>query len=209
MTKAENYRVTTVGTFAQYQQFIHDYMSPVDVESSQWLFDVPLQLSIEPTLLLQLNQTHESYPEVQQGGVLLFKLLTDVVDTNTFESIELYQNYIKTYRLDDTEGEDVATSLACFVAVVSMLEARDRPSNIVRRMLEGQKHCHNPDYVGTVKGMLSSTKGPMFDVFIKSEGCNEMAMLHKFAAKLKAESSSYLSKIPSNGTHRHHQKQWV
>jgi hypothetical protein len=186
VTKQDTYRGISVEQMAEYQGFVHEYMSPTDVESSEWLFD-QLQLSIDSNLLVQLNQAHEAYPEVQQGGVLFFKLLVDAIDRSTYESIELYQDYLKTYRLDDTDGEDVATSLACFIAVVSVLEQKDRPSNLVRKMLEGQQHCHNKDYVSTVSGLLGSIKGPMFSDYILAHGRDETVILHRFADTLKTE----------------------
>lgn len=120
MTKKEAYRVAPVSQFADFQQFIVEFMTPTDRESSHWIYEV-LQLSIDPNLLLQLNQQMEAYTEKQRGGILLFKLLLDSLDANTFENIELYQTYLKTYRLLDTEEENVGISLATFIVVAGML----------------------------------------------------------------------------------------
>ena len=189
LRKQANYRSVSVEQMASYQQFIHEWMSPTDIESSEWLFDV-LQLSIESNLLLQLNQLHESYPEVQRGGVLFFKLLVDTLDANTFENVELYQDYIKDYKLSDTPDEDVGVSLSCFIAVHSMLDPRDVPSNIIRHMLNGQKHCAVKEYHDTVVGMLASVEGPLFDVYMQSMGGDHNKILHQFATKLKTKFTS-------------------
>jgi hypothetical protein len=189
LRKQANYRSVSVEQMASYQQFIHERMSPTDIESSEWLFDV-LQLSIESNLLLQLNQLHESYPEVQRGGVLFFKLLVDTLDANTFENVELYQDYIKDYKLSDTPNEDVGVSLSCFVAVHSMLDPRDVPSNIIRHMLNGQKHCAVKEYRDTVVGMLASVEGPLFDAYVQSMGGDYIKILHQFVTKLKTKFTS-------------------
>jgi hypothetical protein len=197
LRKQANYCSVSVEQVASYQQFIHKWMSPTDIESSEWLFDV-LQLSIEPNLLLQLNQLHKSYPEVQRGGVLFFKLLLDTLDANTFENVKRHQDYIKEYKLSDTPDEDVVVSLSCFVAVHSMLDTRDVPSNIIQHMLNGQKHCAVEEYCNTVCGMLASIKGPLFDVYVRS--MRAVTKSKFFISSLRSSRrNSRPSKLPRNG----------
>jgi hypothetical protein len=99
--------------------------------------------------------------------------------------VELYQDYIKEYKLSDTPDEDVGISLSCFVAVFSMLDARDVPSNIVRHMLNGQKHSTVEEYCKIVEGMAASIEGPLFDAYVLSMGGDQVKILFQFITKLK------------------------
>lgn len=193
----KEYRRVTVQQVADYEQFIHDYMSVTDMESTGWLKDV-LVNSIEANCHIQLKQILDLYPEQQQGGVLLFKLLADHQDADTFEHRELYQESIKSYRLSDTKDENVPISLAGFMALVEMLDPRDVPSDLVRHMLNGQKFCSVAEYVGFVESQLSQLDSPIFDEWANSQSGGELQLLNKYGSKLRQKHSTLLQK-----------KQWI
>jgi predicted small integral membrane protein len=78
----------SLGAVLQYQAFVNEWHSDIDVESCYWALQV-LELSTVPTL-----------PKTQQGGLTLFKLRVDKLDAKTFENTKLLQDYITSFCLD-------------------------------------------------------------------------------------------------------------
>ena len=177
------YRQVTVSQVASWQQFVHDCMGPADTVTSQWLLQF-LTESIEADLYLQLKQVFDTFAEQQRGDVLLFKILTDILDANTYENRELYQESIKTYRLSDSPGEDVAHSLAVFGVFVELLDDCDVPSHLVKHMLNGQKHCSIPDYVETVDNFIKQLDSPLYTAWERQQG-GQSIVLQQFASTLR------------------------
>lgn len=60
------HRHVTPQQVAKFEGFIHDWMTVTDMESSSWLKDL-LQNSIDPTLLIDLQQQLQEYPEHQRA----------------------------------------------------------------------------------------------------------------------------------------------
>ena len=94
-----HYKAISLATVLKYQAFVNQWLSDVDVESCDWALQV-IELSAVPSLLVQIKQSFDILPPDQQGGLTLFKLVVDKLDSNTFENTKLLQDYITTFRLD-------------------------------------------------------------------------------------------------------------
>jgi hypothetical protein len=152
----------TVEDIANWNKFVVQFLSPVDLETDDWVQQA-LTSAIESSLLVQLKQSFEAYDKIQRGGLLLYKLLCDVRNTSTSEITKLYQDFFPSYRLDNTPGEDVAVSIAGFVAVASMLKPADLPTDILTKLLEGLRHCSNEKFILVVDSQLGWLSTPAFD----------------------------------------------
>ena len=150
-----------------------------------WFLQV-LQNSIEPNFYIQLKQIYDTFDEKKQGGILLYRLIVGLQYDYTYENKELYQSSIKSYRLLDTPGEDVPISLACFGAVVEMLEARDVPSHLVKYMLQGHLSTTVDEYKDFVKSLLAQLDSPLYEEWEQKQG-GQAVLLGKFASKLRQQ----------------------
>ena len=76
----------------QYQAFVNEWRSDIDVERCNWALQV-LELSTIPTLLVEIKQLLDILPKTQQGGLTLFKLHVNKLDakTKTFENTKLFR----------------------------------------------------------------------------------------------------------------------
>ena len=61
----------------QYQAFVNEWHSDIDVKRCNWALQV-LELSTIPTLLVEIKQLLDILPKTQQGGLTLFKLLVNI-----------------------------------------------------------------------------------------------------------------------------------
>ena len=137
--------------------------------------------------MVQLKQTYKSHPARQRGGLLLFKLLVDVRDADTFENTQLYQNYFPNYRLTDTPGEDVAISISGFVAVATILRPCDLPSNVIHLLLRGLKHCSNGEFKDIVTAQLGWLNTPAYADWARQFNGNKVLQLTQFGELLKTK----------------------
>lgn len=181
-----SYKQVTFQAVSNYQEFLNDRLSPVELESSEWALQL-LSASTEPNLLMQVKQGYDVLPKRKQGGITFFKIIVDLQDANTFENISLHQTFLREYSLSNTEGEDVVTSVAGFVAVASTLEPGDRPTTLVNLLLEGLLHCSNEKFKTAVMAQLGYLDSPAFDEYIASHGCDKLMLLNKCAEKLKSK----------------------
>ena len=175
------YRSFSLSSVLAYQEFVATWMADVDTESSQWLLEV-LKASTSKAILAELQQEYMALPKSQRGGLTLFKMIMDIVHTNTTEHIELFRSYLNTYQLRDTAGEEVPTSVAGFVAVVLMLAENDRPSNLVQLLLNGLESSNKRfnDTVAAQRGVLNT---PMYEHYKQNE--SELSLLLKFTGIVK------------------------
>ena len=87
----------------------------MDVESSDWILQ-KLECSISTTLLISIKQSYDGFDKASKGGITLFKLLADKIDTASFEHKKLLQDYVTDFRLDRFPGENVTSAASCFRA---------------------------------------------------------------------------------------------
>jgi hypothetical protein len=94
---------------------VNTHLSDADVESSNWIKQ-KLTNSVETHLLIQITQRFDKLPEVEQGGVVLWKLLADALYANSYENKTLIVDFITKQRLSFTPGHDISIAATCFVA---------------------------------------------------------------------------------------------
>jgi hypothetical protein len=93
-----HYKALSLASVLKYQAYINEWQSDVNAESCDWALQV-IELSTTPTLLVQIKQSFDILPFTQQGGITLFKLLVDKLDSKTFKNTKLLQDYITTFAL--------------------------------------------------------------------------------------------------------------
>lgn len=170
------YRSFSPSRIRDYQDFVATWMADVDSESSQWLLEV-LQASTSKAILAEIHQEYMALPATQKGGLTLFKMIMDIIHTNTTEHTELFRNYLNTYQLRDTDKEEVPVSVAGFVAVVMMLPENDRPSNLVLLLLNGLESS-NQKFNETVLAQRGAINTPMYEQYKEQE--TELNLLLQF-----------------------------
>ena len=134
----------------------------MDVESCDWALQV-LELSTVPTLLVQIKQSFDILPKTQQGGLTLFKLLVDKLDTKTFENTKLLQDYITIVCLDCIPGENVSLGSSCFKAAAKMLSLQVLPTNLLQHYLCGMSACGNDEFHSICSSQLGFLSTPMYE----------------------------------------------
>jgi hypothetical protein len=165
---------------ASWQHFVCEWLTNTDIETSDWILQA-LDQSIEPLLLMQLKQSHNALPRKQRGGVVLFKLLVDAQNANSYEAMKLYQDFFP----DSTTGENVAISISGFIAVASMLRPCNLPTNIIQLLLEGLIYCSNEKFRLIVTAQLGWLSTPAFGEWSRQYGGNRLLLINKLADGLK------------------------
>jgi hypothetical protein len=156
-----NYQSLDLETVKEYQALVNSHGLDVDLESSEMLFKV-LEKSTEITLWQMLKQTYLTWHPAEQGGVSMFKLLMDKLDNPSFEQLQNGVNYIISFKLSDTPGENVPHAIVRFTAVVKSLPSTSIPPKTVNFFLEGMLRCGNEDFKDVVKaqrGILLTIAG--------------------------------------------------
>jgi hypothetical protein len=181
-----SYKTIPLWAVLQYQSFVNEWRSDVDVESCDWALQV-LELSIVPTLLVQIKQSFDILPKTQQGGLTLFKLLMDKLDAKTFENTKLLQEYITSFRLDRIPGENVSMGSSCFKAAAKMLSRPDLPTDLLQHYLRGMSACHNEEFRSICSSQLGFLSTPMYEEWSLVKAQDILVQLDVFASKLETK----------------------
>lgn len=175
------YQSFTQSHVTSYGEFMTFWMADVEKESSQWLLKV-FKASTSKAIPAEIQQEYMALPKSKRGGITLFKMIMDVIHTNTSERIELFHTYLNTYQLRDTVVEEVPTSVAGFVAIIMMLPEHDRPSNLALLLLNGL-NSSNHKFNETVAAQHGALDTPMYEKYKQWE--SELGLLIKFTSIVK------------------------
>jgi hypothetical protein len=178
------YKVVTLDQVMHYQELMNSYGVEVDVESSTWLLSVLTQ-STEESLLVQVNQTFDTFIDAQKGGLTLFKLLVDKIDHRSFESTQALINFITEFKLVNFDGEDISLAAAHFKAVVCLLPSASIPPNILEYFLNGMSMCSSNEFKETCRSQLGFISNPKYINW--AHGRDLLSQLDLFATTLKAK----------------------
>ena len=181
-----NYKALPFSTVLRYQAFVNLWLSDVDVESCDWALQV-IELSTVPTLLVQIKQSFDLLPPDQQGGLTLFKLLVDKLDSKTFENTKLLQEYLTSFRLDRFPGENVALGSSCFKAASKMLARPDLPTDLIQHYLRGMSACGNEEFRSICSAQLGFLSTPMYEDWVLHTSPDPLVQLDSFAGKLESK----------------------
>jgi hypothetical protein len=130
MWMLRQYKEISLDTCKKWQAVINVHGSDIDVQTCTWWLKV-LELSASHQELIQIKQTYTVIPIVEQGGIVLAKLLLDKIDRASFEGNQALVSFISTFSILNYDGEDVSLATTCFVAAARVLLPRDRPSTLL------------------------------------------------------------------------------
>eukprot|EP00956_Cyclotella_meneghiniana_P035170 scaffold112213_cov44-Cyclotella_meneghiniana.AAC.11 len=99
-----------------YQEFINTAADTVEIDSSNMVLRI-LQHTTEKSLLLCVKQTHDGLPQSRQGGLVLFKLIADAIDKDTFENRQALLDWLKSFSILNFDGENVDIASTRFTAI--------------------------------------------------------------------------------------------
>ena len=172
-------------TVKQVQAFINIYGSDIDVETSLWVFRV-LELSASKEVLIQVKQTYAVLPPAQQGGLTLFKLITDKIDARSFEGTQAILLFLSTFDILKFDGEDVGIATTRFKAAARVLPKQDRPSDTVLYYLRGMAKASCEDFRTLVNAQIGFVSMPIAKEWSLSKGLCLLAQLDEVANPLVA-----------------------
>jgi hypothetical protein len=95
----------------------------------------------EDTLVNKVNETHLSYPAVQQGGPLFFKIMMDMLQDNSEDSAEFIISQVKNLKISEEKDEDVET------VITKIRAAEQRLKNLKTRSGRQAYPAEFPDYI--------------------------------------------------------------
>ncbi|KAL3801556.1 hypothetical protein ACHAWO_001361 [Cyclotella atomus] len=144
LTNVEVCRDTEFDSVCQYMELINRDGSAVDVETSEWI-QVKLEKSIDTMLLQQVKQSLLELPIERRGGVVLWKLIVDAIESRGFEYIQALQNFITSFDIRTIDGENVPVGTTRFKAAVSGLGS-NVPTNAVYCYLLGMSKASNEEF---------------------------------------------------------------
>ena len=170
----------------KYQAFVNEWLTDIDVESCDWALQV-IKLSTTPNLLVQIKRSFDILPPSQQGGLTLFKLLIDKLDSKTFENTKLLQDYITTFCLDHFPGENVALGSSCFKAAYKMLTHPDLPTDLIQHYLRGRSACGNDEFCAICSSQLGFLSTPMYEDWVLHTSPDILVQLESFSAELESK----------------------
>ena len=191
----EDYQDISLPRVKAYEEFIRVWMSDVEIETSSWLLQV-LKSSISKEIHANISHDFNSLPLYQRGGFVFFKLLMDTIHKNSDENRELLRDYLKSFKLSSTPGENVTISTNGFIAAIRLLKPNDRPSDMVLLLLNGLK-SNNEHFNDIVKSLRGSLKSPAHEDYVADKGLTELDLVRRYASTLK---NTYVNLVQS--------KQW-
>lgn len=144
LTNVEVCRDAEFDSVCQYMELINRDGSAVDVETSEWI-QIKLEKSTDTTLLQQVKQSLLELPLEQRGGVTLWKLIVDAIESRGFEYVQALQNFITKFDIRTIDGENVPVGTTRFKAAVSCLGS-NVPTNAVYCYLLGMSKASNEEF---------------------------------------------------------------
>ena len=150
----------SVEMVADFQQMLNTRGFNEDIESSDWLQQV-VEKSTDPTLLIQVKQTLNSYDSTYRGGIFLFKLIADRIANPTYEFIKVGVRWIENFKLSDFAGENVPNATSRFKAVLQALPDSSHPPMTVSHYLEGMTKCETENFRKVVQNMEAALHNPL------------------------------------------------
>jgi hypothetical protein len=134
----------------------------------------------EDSLVNKVNETHLSYPAVQQGGPLFFKIMMDMLQDNSEDSAEFIISQVKNLKISEETDENVETVISKIRVAAMRLE------NL--KTLSGSKAlpAEFPDHILKVFQTSSSFE---FNEFFKMLGVQQQIAVLKDpkSGRLKTE----------------------
>jgi hypothetical protein len=109
-----------------------------------------LKNNVEPVMLTRLIQKHDKFPDMQQGGLLLFALLMRELLFMTEAAINNLAEQMKNYKINKVPGEDVKATAA---AVLSAS----------RRIWYSKKETFPEDFVNDILELYTTSSIPEFN----------------------------------------------
>jgi hypothetical protein len=145
-----------------YQAMINVQGFAVDAESSYWL-QIVLEKSTELSLLTRVKQCLNSFDKPERGGIMMFFLITSIINKPSFEFIQTGQDWIKKFKLSNFAGEHVPTANSRFKAVIGALVATPgaMPPTSVDAYLRGMCYVENDEFKDLVKSLIGSYSNPI------------------------------------------------
>jgi hypothetical protein len=81
-----------------------------------WMYHF-LKNNIEPVMLTRLIQKHDKFPDMQQGGTILFALLMcELLFTTTEAAVKNLAEQMKNYKINKVPGKDVKAIAAAVLS---------------------------------------------------------------------------------------------
>ena len=156
-----DYQQISLDLAKEYQALINCHGLQVDMESSEWLY-AEIEKSTDKPLWQMVKQTYDTFERAEKGGISMFKLIVDKIDNPSFEQLQCGVNFILTFKLSNTPGENVSIAILRFSAVVRSLPASSVPPTTVQFFLEGMMFCSSDSFkevVSAQRGMLYTSVG--------------------------------------------------
>ena len=143
-----------------YQRTLNLRGFKIDIDGCEWL-QTMLEASIEPGLLVRLQQSMNVFPPAERGGLTLFKLLVDKIAKPSFEFVEVGQNFLRTFKLSNFAGEHVPTAVSHYKAVIAALPTASIPPEAVTMFLNGMHECETEKFQELVSSLRGSIYNPL------------------------------------------------
>jgi hypothetical protein len=125
--------------------------------------------------------------------VVLWKLILDALESRSFEYTQALQNYITSFDVRATDGENVSIGLTRFKAALSGLAAHDVPPNALHHFLTGMSKASNKEFRTVCLSQIGLIKSPMYRFYSRDKTVH--AQLAEIASSL---SDKYLALWSSN-----------
>jgi hypothetical protein len=155
------------------------------LETCLWIFRV-LELSASKEVLTQVMQTYAIIPPAQQGGLVLFKLITDKIDASSFEGTQAILLFLSTFDLLKFDGEDVGVATMCFKACARMLPRQDRLSDMLLYYLRGMAKASCEEFKTLVNAQIGFVSMPISKEWVRMKGYCLLKQLDEVANPLVA-----------------------
>jgi hypothetical protein len=162
--------------YSAWQEFILHHGSDVEVESDAWL-EGTLLLSMEPTLLAEVESDLKSLPANQQGALTMLHFIIKRMVICNQEAWDSLEEYIKMFDICNFPGENVSTACLKLKAVVTVLGDK-LPSNAVRILLEGFSQASTKSFSSVCESKIAMRSDSIYALLLKSVPlCNQVTFM--------------------------------
>jgi hypothetical protein len=192
-----HYNMVQLDHVREYQSLINLRGFDVDRESDNWLLTV-LEKSTEDSLLIRLKQSLAALHPSQRGGVVMFKMIMDIIAKPSFEFIQVGINWVEVFKLSNFPGEHVPTANTRFKAVIGALPPTSVPPTTVDKYLIGMTFCSNDEFKQTVLSIRGSLYNPLLNV---QSNYSIVAQLDMFGSALEQKFSALTTIGQWTGAH--------
>jgi hypothetical protein len=74
--------------------------------------------STDYALLLHIKKMFNTYPMEEQRGLVIYNLITDALESQSFEYIQALHNNITSSDVSNFDGENVSVAMSCLQALL-------------------------------------------------------------------------------------------